>query len=46
MLDNDLDEAEATAKTLFPTFDGLSEARKAVLLNMASTWACLACRAS
>lgn len=35
MLDNDLDEAEATAKTLFPTFDSLSEARKAVLLNMA-----------
>jgi hypothetical protein len=35
MLDNDLDEAEATARTLFPTFDSLSEARKAVLVNMA-----------
>lgn len=35
MLENDLDEAEATARTLFPTFESLSDARKAVLLNMA-----------
>ena len=35
MLDNDLDEAEVIAKTLFPTFTSLSDARKAVLLNMA-----------
>lgn len=35
MLDNDLVSAEATAKTLFPSFDSLSDNRKAALLNMA-----------
>jgi lysozyme len=35
MLDNDITQAEADAKTLFPAFDGLSENRKAVLVNMA-----------
>ena len=34
-LENDIEDAEITAKTLFPTFDGLSDARKAVLVNMA-----------
>jgi len=31
----DLEEAERAARVLFPSFDALSEARKAVLLNMA-----------
>ena len=35
LLEHDLDRAEATAKALFPTFQALSDARKAVLLNMA-----------
>lgn len=35
LLDNDIATAEATAKTLFPTFDSLSDARKAVVVNMA-----------
>ena len=35
LLSNDMDRAEATAKALFPSFSGLSDARKAVLLNMA-----------
>jgi lysozyme len=35
LLDNDITVAEASAKTLFPTFDSLSDARKAVLVNMA-----------
>jgi lysozyme len=35
MLEEDMDEAEATAKALFPSFEGLSDARKAVLVNMA-----------
>ena len=35
LLENDLTRAEATAKALFPTFSSLSDARKAVLLNMA-----------
>jgi lysozyme len=34
LLDNDIEEAESTARTLFPTFDSLSDARKAVLVNM------------
>lgn len=34
MLDNDIAEAEATAKVLFPGFDSLSENRRAVLVNM------------
>ena|SRR5678816_3388503 len=35
LLDNDIDAAEKTAQTLFPSFDELSDARKAVLVNMA-----------
>ena len=35
LLDNDIDEAVACARHLVPTFDALSEARKAVLVNMA-----------
>lgn len=35
MLDNDITEAEATAKVLFPSFDSLSDNRKAVLVNLA-----------
>lgn len=35
MLDNDLVSAEATARVLFPSFDSLSDNRKAALLNMA-----------
>lgn len=35
LLDNDIAVAEATAKTLFPSFDSLSDARKAVLVNLA-----------
>lgn len=34
LLDNDLRVAENTARALFPSFDNLSENRKAVLLNM------------
>jgi lysozyme len=34
LLENDIEEAESTARTLFPTFDSLSDARKAVLVNM------------
>lgn len=35
MLENDITEAEADAKVLFPSFPGLSENRQAVLVNMA-----------
>ena len=35
LLENDIAEAEATAKVLFPSFDSLSENRRAVLCNMA-----------
>jgi lysozyme len=35
MLTNDILKAEGAARTLFPGFDGLSDARKAVLVNMA-----------
>jgi lysozyme len=35
LLDNDIASAENTARTLFPTFDSLSDARKAVLVNLA-----------
>ena len=35
LLENDIAEAEAIAKGLFPSFQSLSDARKAVLLNMA-----------
>ena len=35
LLDGDLLIAEADAKALFPAFDGISDARKAVLVNMA-----------
>ena len=35
ILEEDMDRDEATARKLFPTFDSLSDARKAVLLNMA-----------
>ena len=34
-LSNDIAVAEAVARKLFPTFDQLSDARKAVVLNMA-----------
>jgi lysozyme len=34
MLENDIVEAEGDARELFPSFDALSDARKAVLLNM------------
>ncbi len=34
MLDNDIAQAEATARVLFPSFDALSENRRAVLCNM------------
>jgi lysozyme len=34
MLENDIGEAEGDARELFPSFDALSDARKAVLLNM------------
>ena len=34
LLENDLTRAEATAKALFPSFQALSDARKAVLLSM------------
>ena len=34
LLDNDIQQAEADAKTLFTNFDALSDARKAVLVNM------------
>ena len=35
LLENDLNDAEYDARELFPTFDQLSDARKAVLINMA-----------
>lgn len=35
MLDNDITVAEHTARVLFPSFETLSENRKAVLVNMA-----------
>jgi lysozyme len=35
MLENDINVAEATAKVLFPSFDSLSDVRKAVVVNMA-----------
>lgn len=35
LLENDLDRAEACAAELFPNFDSLSDARRAVLVNMA-----------
>lgn len=35
MFVNDMKDAEADCKALFPSFDTLSDARKAVLLNMA-----------
>ena len=35
LLDNDIRKAEAIARTLFPGFPSLSDARKAVLVNMA-----------
>src|SRR3990167_3678239 len=34
MLDNDLEVAEDDVRALFPTFEALSDSRKAVLLNM------------
>ena len=34
MLENDISEAEGDARELFPSFDALSDARKAVLVNM------------
>lgn len=34
LLDNDINRAEADAKDLFPTFDLLSDVRKAVLINL------------
>lgn len=35
MLENDIDEAEAAARALFPSFPRLSVNRRAVLVNMA-----------
>lgn len=35
MLENDIADAEADARVLFPSFDRLSERRQAVLVNMA-----------
>jgi lysozyme len=35
MLENDIAEADKTARVLVPNFDDLSEARKAVIVNMA-----------
>lgn len=35
LFNNDLNEAEAKARVFFPSFDHLSDARKAVLLNLA-----------
>lgn len=35
LLENDVNIAEATAKALFPSFDELSDNRKAVLCNLA-----------
>lgn len=34
LLDNDITAAEATARALFPTFEQLSDNRKAVVVNM------------
>jgi lysozyme len=35
LLENDIEQAEEDARELFPTFESLSDARKAVLCNMA-----------
>jgi len=35
MLDNDIQQAESDARTLFPAFNALSDNRKAALINMA-----------
>ena len=35
LLEEDMDDAEYDARSLFPNFDDLSDARKAVLINMA-----------
>ena len=35
LLEMDMDDAEVTAKKLFPSFESLSDERKAVLTNMA-----------
>ena len=35
LLENDITTAERTARVLFPTFDKLTDARKAVLINLA-----------
>jgi lysozyme len=35
LLENDIEEAEADARELFPSFDSLSDARKVVLVSMA-----------
>lgn len=35
LLDNDIEDAEQDARTLFPSFERLSDARKAVVCNMA-----------
>jgi len=35
LLEHDIDDAEADAKRLIPAFDALSDARKAVVVNMA-----------
>lgn len=35
LLDNDITDAEQDARALFPSYDKLSETRKAVLANMA-----------
>lgn len=35
LLENDINRADETARKLFPGFDSLSDARKAVLVNMA-----------
>lgn len=35
LLENDLNMADVTTRALFPSFDSLSENRKAVLLNLA-----------
>ena len=35
LLKNDIAEADKAARTVFPAFDSLTEARKAVLVNMA-----------
>jgi lysozyme len=35
LLDNDINAAETSAKAVFPSFDSLSDNRKAVIVNMA-----------